>query len=158
LLSRYLHAKGASAFDELFRKLSSLKPDPQSLENFVKENQDALRVLAQLIRDKKLDIDENNPALKQLRQLLSGRKELPPAFQELPPDLQEFLLGTAPAAPAGPGGAASPAGNTPEQQQAPDNTQTASMPEAQLAEQQRQSIIGEWLYRQAERWASQHGG
>src|SRR5262249_21734980 len=49
-------------------------------------------------------------------------------------------------------------GNTPEQQQAPDNTQTASMPEAQLAEQQRQSIIGEWLYRQAERWASQHGG
>jgi hypothetical protein len=32
------------------------------------------------------------------------------------------------------------------------------MPEAQLAEQQRQSIIGEWLYRQAERWASRHGG
>jgi hypothetical protein len=158
LVSRYIHAQGASAFEELLRKLRALKSDPQSLEAFVNENQDTLGVLAQLIRDKKLDIDENNPALKQLRKLLSGRKELPPAFQQLPPELKEFLLGKAEAAPAGPGGPASPAESTPEQQQASDNTQTASMPEAQLAEQQRQSIIGEWLYRQAERWASHHGG
>jgi hypothetical protein len=158
LMSRYIHAQGASAFDDLFRKLRALKQDPQSLEAFVKENQDTLRVLAQLIRDKKLDIDENNPALKQLRQLLSARKELPAAFQELPPELKEFLLGTAQAAPAGAGGPAAPGTSTPEQQQAADNPQTVSMPEAQLVEQQRQSILGEWLYRQAERWASQHGG
>jgi hypothetical protein len=157
-MSRYIHAQGASAFDDLFRKLRALKSDPQSLEAFVKENQDTLRVLAQLVRDKQLGIDENNPALKQLRQLLSGRKELPPAFQELPPELKEFLLGTAEAAPAGPSGPAAPGASTPEQQQTADNTQTASIPEAQLAEQQRQSIIGEWLYRQAERWAAQNGG
>jgi hypothetical protein len=158
LMSRYIHAQGASAFDDLFRKLRSLKSDPQSLETFVKENQDTLRVLAQLIRDKKLDIDENNPAVKQLRKLLSGRKELPPAFQELPPELKDFLLGTAEAAPAGAGGPAAPGASAPEQQQAADNVRTASMPEAQLVEQQRQSILGEWLYRQAEKWASQHGG
>ena len=158
LMSHYVRAQGASALGELFRKLKTLKPDPQSLEAFVKENQDVLQVLAQLIRDKKLDIDENNLALKQLRQLLSGRKELPPAFEQLPPELKEFLLGTAGAAPGGPGGSASAAGTTSEQQQAADNIQTASLPEAELAEQQRQSIIGEWLYRQAERWASQHGG
>jgi hypothetical protein len=156
LMSRYIHA---SAFDELLRKLRELKPDPQSLETFLKENQDALGVLAQLIRDKKLHIDENNPALKQLRQLLSNRKDLPAAFQQLPPELKEFLLGKAEAAPAGGGGGPeSTASSTTEQQQTADNPQAASMPEAQLVEQQRQSIIGEWLYRQAERWASQHGG
>jgi hypothetical protein len=158
LVSRYIHAQGASALDDLFRKLRSLKPDPQSLEAFLKENKAALGLLAQLIRDKKLDIDENNPALKQLRQLLSAQKELPPAFQQLPPELKQFLLGAAEPAPAGPGGPASPAGTTSEQQQAAENTQTASMPEAELVEQQRQSIIGEWLYRQAERWATQNGG
>src|SRR5262249_19595339 len=137
LMSRYIHAQGATVFDELFRKVKALKPDAQSLEAFVKENQDALGVLAQFIRDKKLDIDENNPALKQLRQLLAGRKELPPAFQQLPPELKEYLLGTAEAAPAGPGGPAAAAAPTPEQQQAADNVQSASMPEAQMAEQQR---------------------
>src|SRR5262245_16541420 len=59
LMSRYIHAQGASAFDDLFRKLQALKPDAESLETFVKENKDALRVLAQLIREKKIDIDEN---------------------------------------------------------------------------------------------------
>src|SRR5262245_35376490 len=54
LMSRYIHAQGASAFNDLFRKLGALKSDPQSLEAFLKENKDALRVLAQLIRDKRL--------------------------------------------------------------------------------------------------------
>jgi hypothetical protein len=158
LLSRYIHARGASAFDDLLGKLRSLKPDSESLEAFLNQNQDSLRALAQLIHEKKLDIDENNPALKQLRQLLSSRKELPPAFQQLPPELREFLLGTAEPAPAGGGGPAAPGAGTPEQQQAAGNTQSVTIPEAQLIEQQRQSILGEWLYRQAEIWASRHGG
>jgi hypothetical protein len=152
LVANYTRATNVSRLDTLLRKLLKAKADPAGIEAFLNENQSSLQVLFSVLKD----MDPANPQVQELRKRLRTLKDYPEILKRLPPDAVEFM-NAEPKAAAGKSASADATGKQSTDQRQPVEGLSAG-PSTQDLGPVEESIIAQWLYRQAEILAARSGG